>query len=53
MHAAQQPASAFDTRARKVGPTFLQAVYTSSNGSAASNNSTADSASQDAINASV
>jgi len=53
MYAAQQHASAFDTRARKVERKFADAVYTSSNGSAASNNSTADSASQDAINASV
>jgi len=57
MHAAQQPASAFDTRGRKVERRFAAAVDTSSNGSSngrdASHNGIAKFASQDAINAGV
>ena len=53
MRLAQQPASAFDTRARKATSTFTSTVYTSSAGSAAPDDPTDESAAQDSLNASV
>jgi len=53
MRAAHRPASAFDTGARKTKRNINGAVYTSSAGSAAPDDPTTESASQDSLNASV
>jgi hypothetical protein len=53
MRAAQHSPSAIDTRSRKIGRKINGAVYTDSAGSAAPDNATAESASQDSLNASV
>ncbi len=53
MRAAHRPASAFDTGARKTKRNINGAVYTSSAASAAPDDPTTESASQDSLNASV
>jgi len=53
MRAAVQPAAKFDTRAGKNGANHAGAVYTPAAGNAAPDDPTADSASQDSLNASV
>jgi polyphosphate kinase len=53
MRIAQRPASRFDTEARKIKRSANGAVYTSTAGSAAPDDPTAESASRDSINASV
>jgi polyphosphate kinase len=53
MRASQQPASGFDTRGRAAKSNRAAAVYTASAGSAALDDSTAESVSQDSLNASV
>ena len=53
MRAAQQLAAKFDTRARKNDANHAVAVYTPAAGNAAPDDPTADSASQESLNASV
>lgn len=53
MRAAQHSPSAFDTRLGKTRRKIHGAVYTDSAGSAAPDDPTAESASQDSLNASV
>jgi hypothetical protein len=53
MRAARHSPSAFDTRPRKTRRKIHGAVYTDSAGSAAPDDRTAESASQDSLNASL
>jgi hypothetical protein len=53
MREAQQGASTLATARRKNGRNLANTVYTSDAGSAAPNDPTADSASQDSLNATV
>ena len=53
MRTAQHSPSAFDTRSGKISRKIKEAVYTVSAGSAAPDDPTAESASQDSLNASV